>query len=69
MSAVGGIREEIAQKRADRAVAAEALDKSHKAFMATKVVYERDQMAVLNLSDRIEALVEALRLLGTTEKP
>lgn len=67
MSAVAGIRAEIADKRAERAEAAAELDKSHKVFMAAKVVYERDQMRVLNLSERIEDLAKALRILGSTE--
>ena len=67
MSAVGGIRAELALLRERRDVAAKALDKSHKTYMAARVVFERDQGHVEWVNDRIQTLHDALSMLGAAD--
>lgn len=64
MSAVAGIRGELAARRAERDEFAPVLALSHAAYDKARVRFERDQMRVETLNDRIEDLVKALHILG-----
>lgn len=69
MTAVSGIRAELAKVRAEADEATRELTRANAEYAKASAAQQRCQKRAFYIDDRIENLVKALRILGAEDEP